>query len=321
MPYSIGNNQLQVIHGDTNGALSAMGNAYGLMQNGLNKMADAPETALGYVQDNADARYNEALNRFSNDPEGLAKALQNGSINTANVRASTLGQTQEKLRDLATNRYLNYTYDQTKKSNDWFNANQDLIGRFVSASQQGDTATAQKIRAEAAANGIDTENFNKYLMLNPLEQKNKETEFALDRQRIAAANSGNALQWAKYNDELAERQLLGNITTELAHLGYGDGEVLNPAQLAEIMRLSPKDAESYRSQNYAKLREYLIAYKNRNGNLPGLLETVRAWGSNALKARSGDYFTNMKGTEVNSTNTDYNNANFLNWNNSNLGGK
>ena len=288
MPYSIGATPLHVIQGDMNGALGAIGNAYEMMGKGMNKLNEAPNNAYNWLQDTADARYNEALNRYANDPEGLATALQNGSINTANVRASTLGQTQDKLKDIAMNRYLNYEYNQNKQSNDWFKANQDLIGRFVSASQQGDTATAEKIRAEAAANGIDTTNFSKYLMLNPLEQKNKETEFDLDRQRIAAANSGNALQWAKYNDELAERQLLGGITSELAHLGYGDGVTLNPAQLAEVTRLSEEQAKNYRGNDYSKLRRYLIEYRSRNGNLPGLLETVRTWGPSALPKGSGD---------------------------------
>lgn len=321
MPYSIGNSPLEVIRGDTNGALGALGNAYQMMSKGMDKLSEAPNNAYNWLQDTADARYNEALNRYANDPEGLATALQNGSINTANVRATTLGQTQDKLKDIAMNRYLNYSYNQTKKSDDWFNGNQDLIGRFVSASQQGDTATAEKIRAEAAANGIDTTNFTKYLMLNPLEQKNKETEFALQRQRIAQEGSANALQWAKYNDALAERQLLGDITSELAHLGYGDGVTLNPAQLAEVTRLSEEQAKNYRGNDYSKLRKFLIEYRSRNGNLPGLLETVRTWGSSALPKGSGDFFTNMGNGSVTNQPTDYSNTDFLNWQNPNQGGK
>lgn len=288
MPYSIGHSPLEVIRGDTNGAIGALGNAYQMMSKGMDKISETPNNAYNWLQDTADARYNEALNRYANDPEGLATALQNGSINTANVRASTLGQTQDKLKDIAMNRYLNYSYNQTKQSDDWFKANQDLIGRFVSASQQGDTATAEKIRAEAAANGIDTTNFSKYLMLNPLDQKNKETEFALDKQRIAASNSGNALAWAKYNDDKLKDSLTAQIIQEFAHLGAGrdDGHgnkgKMTFSQILEVVK-NPALAKQYNGRDFSKISTLLPQAMAMNIPVLDLYNGMIAYGSNVTK--------------------------------------
>ena len=120
MPYSIGNSQLQVVKGDTNQALQAIGQAYGAVNDSYDKLARLPGMAKAMVQDDADARYTAALNKYSNDPNGLAQALANGEIDTSNVRAETLGKTQDTLSNIQKTDSLMYLTDRTKGFNDYF---------------------------------------------------------------------------------------------------------------------------------------------------------------------------------------------------------
>lgn len=193
MPYSIGGNQLQVINGDVNGALANMGTAYGLMSNGLNKIADAPFQIKNVLQDNADARYSEALNRYSNDPEGLAKALQNGEIDTSLVRAETLNQTQGRLKNIAENKAINYLQGRAEASNNWFDTHGEEYLKAVGDSQQGKVKELNDWRSAVHA---PAEVQAVLAKLDPEQQQNF-------LKQLQAQNAAQALMQRKYDDQIA----------------------------------------------------------------------------------------------------------------------
>ena len=123
MSYSIGGRELPVIQGDTNQALQAIGQAYGAVNDSYDKLARLPGMAKTMVQDDADARYTAALNKYSNDPNGLAQALANGEIDTSNVRAETLGKTQDTLSNIQRTYGLNYVQGRTEADMNFMDKN------------------------------------------------------------------------------------------------------------------------------------------------------------------------------------------------------
>ena len=275
MPYSIGGNQLQVINGDVNGALSAMGDAYKQMGNGLEGLAKVPYQLKSDLQDNADARYSAALNRYSNDPEGLARALQNGEIDTSMVRANTLNQTQERLKDISVNKTLNYELGQKIKSNDWFNANQALVGRMQDAVHRGDKAEAARIMEEASKAGIDTTNFSTYFMGNPMDQLNKEEDFAIRRQTNAVSAMMPKLYAQKYADEQALKKARVNFINELAVAGYGANSQLRTSP-AEFLTNVMRNPNAYK--NSTELIKAAQAYMGLGGEVLEPMDTVMKYG-------------------------------------------
>ena len=74
MGYSVGGNTIPLVQDNSISALNAVNKAYDSMNSGMEKLANIPFIGRKMVQDNADARYSAALNKFSNDPEGLARA-------------------------------------------------------------------------------------------------------------------------------------------------------------------------------------------------------------------------------------------------------
>ncbi len=266
MPYSIGDNQLQVIRGDTNAALSAMGPAYNMMSKGLDKMAATPFLGSELMQDNADARYNAALNRYSNDPEGLARALQNGEIDTTNVRANTLGQTQSKLKDISASKATNYLQNRIEKTNDWQAGNQDLISRYQTAVQTGDKASAASILAEAQKRGITAEAFDRWFVGNPYDQINKDTGFDLQRRQIAQQGAGLALQKQMYENALAKAQYEAELPMALIQAGYTTNEgAINFTPADSAMLGTTPDGQLTPAQLHVKK---LLGLNTKYGNEP-----------------------------------------------------
>lgn len=274
MPYSIGGNQLQVINGDVNGALSAMGDAYKQMGNGLDGLAKVPYQLRSDLQDNADARYSAALNRYSNDPEGLARALQNGEIDTSMVRANTLNQTQERLKDISVNKTLNYNLGQKIKSDDWFNNNQDIITKYQTAYQTGDKAGAQAILAEAVKRGVDSTNYA-YLQGNPLDQLNKEEDFAIRRQANAINAMTPRLMAQKYADEQALKKARVNLINEMAIAGYGANSQLRTTP-AEFLTNVLRNPNAYK--NGTELVKAAQMYISLGGEVLEPMDTVMKYG-------------------------------------------
>ena len=125
MSYSIGGQNLSPVEDRSASYLGALNDATQNMNNSLKDLAKLPGDYLNYMQDNADARYVAALNKYSNDPTGLAKALQNGEIDTSNVRAETLGKTQDTLSNIQKTYGLNYLQGRTEADMNFMDKNGD----------------------------------------------------------------------------------------------------------------------------------------------------------------------------------------------------
>ena len=197
MPYSIGNSQLQVVKGDTNQALQAIGQAYGAVNDSYDKLARLPGMAKAMVQDDADARYTAALNKYSNDPNGLAQALANGEIDTSNVRAETLAKTQNIAKDIGTNHSFNYIFDRTKARNDFHDKNSALYLKAAEAAHNGDKAGYAAALA-ALPEGVTSDVMFDYANLDAGSANR-------DERRLGIAGAGLNLQAQAYRDAIESR--------------------------------------------------------------------------------------------------------------------
>lgn len=199
MPYSIGNSQLQVVKGDTNQALQAIGQAYGAVNDSYDKLARLPGMAKAMVQDDADARYTAALNKYSNDPNGLAQALANGEIDTSNVRAETLGKTQDTLSNIQRSHTLGYFQDRTETANKYWDQHGDQYLQAVAEAQGGHPEKLNALRAQLGP--VPWEIASEYAKLNGQEEKDKQTSLAqqgahigLQYRMLADMQASNAAQ-------------------------------------------------------------------------------------------------------------------------------
>lgn len=214
MAYSIGNRELPVLQDNTSSTIGAMGDAFKAINSSFDKLANLPWLARGLVQENADARYSAALNKYSNDPDGLAKALANGNIDTSNVTANTLNQTQDRLKDIGNNYSRSYLQGRTE------NLNKYLEGQggkdYLTAeglAQQGKNIDNLRNNANAPAEAISL-----WANLDPVKQQN------IARQQ-ALAGAGLAFAQQKYNDELAGMSSLFDIARIRAMFGQVDDPI------------------------------------------------------------------------------------------------
>lgn len=205
MAYSIGNKELPVLQDNTSSTIGAMGDAFKAINGSFDKLANLPWLARGLVQENADARYSAALNKYSNDPDGLAKALANGNIDTSNVTANTLNQTQDRLKDIGNNYSRSYLQGRTENLNKYLEGQggKDYL-TAVSLAQQGKNIDNLRNNANAPAEAISL-----WDKLDPVTQQN-----IARQQALSGAGLGFAQQ--KYNDELNANSALFKITQFLA---------------------------------------------------------------------------------------------------------
>lgn len=209
MPYSIGNSQLQVVKGDTNQALQAIGQAYGAVNDSYDKLARLPGMAKAMVQDDADARYTAALNKYSNDPNGLAQALANGEIDTSNVRAETLGKTQDTLSKIQNTYGLNYLQGQAEEENNWLAQNGNT---YLNAKNLTDAGKDKELFALREGFKGPASIVRLLANLNPETQKNAERQLAQGSAQIALAR-------AKYDRGVFGQKGLAQILNSI----YGQG--------------------------------------------------------------------------------------------------
>lgn len=205
MAYSIGNRELPVLQDNTSSTIGAIGDAFKAINSSFDKLANLPWLARGLVQENADARYSAALNKYSNDPDGLAKALANGNIDTSNVTANTLNQTQDRLNDIGNNYSRSYLQGRTENLNKYLEGQggKDYL-IAVGLAQQGKDISNLRNNANAPAEAISL-----WDKLDPVTQQN------IARQQALA---GAGLAYQKNKDALAlrGRQGLFNIFRHLA---------------------------------------------------------------------------------------------------------
>ena len=171
MGYSVGGNTIPLVQDNSISALDAVNKAYDSMNSGMEKLANIPFIGRKMVQDNADARYSAALNKFSNDPEGLARALANGDISTTDVTADTLNKTQNRLSDIGQNYSRAYLQNQAEELNNYLagQGGKDLR-TAAGLSQQG-----KDISALRNANYVPAGALPYWLELNPQAQRNIDT--------------------------------------------------------------------------------------------------------------------------------------------------
>ena len=187
MPYSTGSVNLEDRQGDYSAALNGVNKAYENLGNSYNDLWKLPAMAKTMVQDDADARYTAALNKYSNDPTGLAKALQNGEIDTSNVRAETLGKTQDTLSNIQKTYSTGYL--------------QNRLQNYYNYLDNPENAKALEAAQQAAYHG-DTKTVNDYianfngpaeLLAERISKFNPQS--ALDTQKgFALQGAGIALQ-------------------------------------------------------------------------------------------------------------------------------
>lgn len=197
MAYSIGNKELPVLQDNTSSTIGAIGDAFKAINGSFDKLANLPWLARGLVQENADARYSAALNKYSNDPDGLAKALANGNIDTSNVTANTLNQTQDRLKDIGNNYSRSYLQGRTENLNKYLEGQggKDYL-TAVGLAQQGKNIDNLRNNANAPAEAISL-----WDKLDPVTQQN------IARQQ-ALAGAGLAYQRNKDAIALRGRQSL-----------------------------------------------------------------------------------------------------------------
>lgn len=202
MPYSVGGVTLTPEKGDTSAALKAVGDAYSTINDSYDKIAKLPFMAKNMIQDDADARYTAALNKYSNDPTGLANALANGEIDTSNVRAETLGKTQDTLGQIQKTGSLNYL--------------QGRLENYYNYLDNPENARALEAAQQAAYHG-DIQGVNNYISnfngpaellaerlskFNPQKASNELEELAIARYNAATGRMEHGLAQQKYNAEL-----------------------------------------------------------------------------------------------------------------------
>lgn len=200
MPYSIGNSQLPVLQDNTSSTIGAMGDAFKAMNNSFDKIANLPWLARGLVQENADARYSAALNKYSNNPEGLAKALANGDIDTSNVTASTLNQTQDRLKDIGNNYSRSYIQNRTETANNYLDKNGNQYLKAVNEAQAGHPEKLAQIRMNLG--DVPWEVRELYAGLNGQAEKdaqrslaNQGGALALQKQALLDMQNANSAYW------------------------------------------------------------------------------------------------------------------------------
>lgn len=209
MAYSIGNRELPVLQDNTSSTIGAIGDAFKAINGSFDKLANLPWLARGMVQENANARYSAALNKYSNDPDGLAKALANGNIDTSNVTANTLNQTQDRLKDIGNNYSRSYLQGRTETANNYLDKNGNQYLEAVNEAQAGHPEKLAQIRMNLGE--VPWEVNEIYAGLDGQAEK--------DRQR-SLANQAAGLAYQRNKDALAlrGRQGLFNIFRNLAPL-------------------------------------------------------------------------------------------------------
>ena len=232
MSYSIGGRELPVIQGDTNQALQAIGQAYGAVNDSYDKLARLPGMAKAMVQDDADARYTAALNKYSNDPNGLAQALANGEIDTSNVRAETLGKTQDTLSNIQKTYSTKYL--------------QNRLENYYNYLDNPENARALEKAQQAAFHG-DIKGVNNYIAsfngpaellesriskFNPEDTQLKQAELDVARANVGNQGANVRLQAQKYQAELDSIGAMHDYSQIAQRLGADK----DPAMYAKINR-------------------------------------------------------------------------------------
>lgn len=232
MPYSIGSSGMEVIKPDFGSSLNALSDAYKNMQQAGNALATMPLLGREMIQDNADARYTADLNRFSNDPEGLAKALANGQIDMSNVRAETLGKTQQQMKDITASKIANYQQGQLEDRDQYFKDHQDDLLKYRGYVMSGDVKNGQ-----ALINSLKgtLPNYLAYQMYegDPFANYAKQQELALEKQRNAIA--GGSLAYQKQQD--ARAQEINTLLTECEGILGSNANILTDKDFPFIARL------------------------------------------------------------------------------------
>ena len=285
MPYSIGNNQLPILQDNSASALNNLGDAFRMMQGGVDRLAQAPLTLKNTIQDNADEAYNAALNRYSNDPEGLAKALQNGEIDTTNVRADTLAQTQGRLKDISNSKAINYLQGRTEKANQFWDTNGTDYMQAVNDAQNGKDIGA--IRAKLIASGAPAEALPVLAQLDAVDQQNWLKDYALKKQQVGAMGAALNYQKAKDEADLKGQQGIFNIRANLQK-----NNIRDPAQAMPIY-------QAIRNKDFGFLQS--MGFDITPQDLTNISNSPTALTSLGQMLGFGDYSTGSSG------NTSYNN--------------
>ena len=286
MPYSTGSVSLEDRQGDYSAALNGINKAYENLGNSYNDLGKPLAMAKTMVQDNADARYVAALNKYANDPTGLAKALQNGEIDTSNVRAETLGKTQDTLSNIQKTYTTGYL--------------QNRLQNYYNYLDNPENAKALEAAQQAAYHG-DAKTVNDYisnfsgpaeLLAERISKLNPQSE--LDTQRgLAQQGAGIALQRQAYQDAQNSNLAIMSLEDQIVKLVPYDQRD-DPAKVSqavwEVLRRNPAlvRAAALTPQGLKQLNSWsgtsLQTPASYTTNTPAIASPTTTFGSNILDA-------------------------------------
>ena len=286
MGYSIGNPTDNSGNVDYSAALNGVNDAYKDLKNPFEGLSSALGSLKNTIQDNADARYVAALNKYANDPTGLAKALQNGEIDTSNVRAETLGKTQDTLSNIQKTYTTGYL--------------QNRLQNYYDYLDNPENAKALEAAQQAAYHG-DAKTVNDYisnfsgpaeLLAERISKFNPQSE--LDTQRgLAQQGAGIALQRQAYQDAQNSNLAIMSLEDQIVKLVPYDQRD-DPAKVSqavwEVLRRNPAlvRAAALTPQGLKQLNSWsgtnLQTPASYTTNTPATASPTTTFGSNILDA-------------------------------------
>lgn len=276
MGYSIGNPTDNSGNVDYSAALNGVNDAYKDLKNPFEGLSSALGSLKNTIQDNADARYVAALNKYANDPTGLAKALQNGEIDTSNVRAETLGKTQDTLSNIQKTNSLQYLQNRTEGFNNYFDKYSQAYQDMANDAKNGKDITAKlnKLAENAPAEAAD--------MLSQWDsnkQRNTERQLGISAGQLnlalrkyvdeqqSVADAIDTLIWAKVKG-LDNDPTYANTTLNNAYVGKA---TFNGAPFNFVQKMK----SGLRSAAGAGILKQVLDLAN-GGNAPGPLSAATA---------------------------------------------
>jgi len=255
---------MEVIKPDFGSSLNAMSDAFKNAQQAGNMLVALPIVGREMVQENADARYAADLNRYSNDPQGLANALSQGKIDLSNVSASALNNTQNTLANITKNRVDNYNQNQAELTNDYFKQHQaDILEHrrnVASGNVKGELDQLTRLGQEGAMPTIGA--WKLY--------EGDASAVDLQKKQIAAQNAATNAAMARWQaerlDQAAQTDYLLTLSQVIGNTPGVTKDMINAAMGATTL----EQAIKFLPQVDPRYVEHMYGLKQRLLNSPAM---------------------------------------------------
>lgn len=211
MPYSVSAPTPQYQTPNFNSVNMGISDAYSNMTAGLERIGKVFNDLHKWNQDNANARFINQINKYSNDPAALAEAYKNGQIDATDVTQETLAKYAPMRNQFIQSEDSIYDYNRKKELQSFETENAGLINAWRQAAQNGDQKLADMYLQQLIDKGINPATAMKY-GLDPFDKQMKQKQLAIQelQARAAMANAANGsamkqLQLKSYEDALQEK--------------------------------------------------------------------------------------------------------------------